>query len=238
MKPKRRKRLHDATCEEIKEAAWQQITRDGAAAISLRAIAKQLDLTSPALYHYYPNRDALVNDLIKDAFQQLATSVELALSLLPQNDYVNRFLAIGNAYRNWANAYPQRYVLMFGVLIPNYRPSLEDIEGIQTEGNHALGILVHVIGEAWQAAKINLPTYYQDLPPLLSNRLEGWKQITGLDYPVQVLYLTLIAWCRIHGIVSLELRQQFPPIADAAEIFQLEAMAFLKQIGMDESNSR
>ena len=238
MKSERRKRLHDATREEIKEAAWQQITRDGAAALSLRAIAKQLDLTSPALYHYYPNRDALVNDLIKDAFHLLATSVEQVLSLLPQNDHVNRFLAIGNAYRNWANAYPQRYVLIFGVPIPNYQPSLEDIEGIQTEGNRALGILVHVIGEAWQAGKINLPAYYQNLTPLLRTRLEGWKQITGLDYPVQVLYLTLIAWCRIHGIVSLELRQQFPPIADAAEVFGLEVKAFLMQIGMSESNSR
>jgi hypothetical protein len=55
---------------------------------------------------------------------------------------------------------------------------------------------------------------------------------------MQVLYLALIAWCRIHGIVSLELRQQFPPMADAAEIFQLEAMAFLKQIGMSEVISR
>jgi AcrR family transcriptional regulator len=238
MKSERRKRLHDAIREEIKEAAWQQITRDGAAALSLRAIAKQLDLTSPALYHYYPNRDALVNDLITDAFHLLATSVEQALTLLPQNDYVNRFLAIGNAYRNWANAYPQRYVLIFSVPIPNYQPSPEDIEGIQTEGNRALGILVHVIGEAWQEGKINLPAYYQDLTPLLRTRLEGWKQITGLDYPDQVLYLTLVAWCRIHGIVSLELRQQFPPIADAAEIFQLEAMAFLKQIGMGGPNSR
>jgi AcrR family transcriptional regulator len=238
MKSERRKRVHDATREEIKEAAWQQIARDGAAALSLRAIAKQLDLTSPALYHYYPNRDALVNDLIVDAFNLLANSVEQALSLLPQNDHEKRFLAIGNAYRKWANTYPQRYVLIFGVQIPNYQPSQKDVEGIQMEGNRAIGILVSVIGEAWKAGKIHLPPYYQELPPPLRTQLEESKQRVGLDYPVQVLYLSLVAWCRIHGIVSLELRQQFPPIADAAEIFQLEATAFLKQIGIGESNSR
>jgi AcrR family transcriptional regulator len=234
MKSERRKRLHDATREEIKEVAWQQIAKDGAAALSLRAIAKQLDLTSPALYHYYPNRDALVNDLIDDAFHLLASSVEQARDSLPPEDHANRFLAIGAAYSEWAHAYPQRYVLVFGAPIPNYQPSMDSI---LPAANRALGVLVNVIGEAWQAGKIHLPAYYQDLPPLLRTQLAEWKQQAGLTYPVQVLYLALIAWCRIHGIVSLELRQQFPPMADAAEIFQLEAMAFLKQIGIGESNS-
>jgi AcrR family transcriptional regulator len=235
MKSERRKRLHDATREEIKEAAWQQIAKDGAAALSLRAIAKQLDLTSPALYHYYPNRDALVNDLIADAFYFLASSVEKARDAFPSDDHAQRFLAIGAAYREWAQTYPQRYMLIFGTPIPNYQPTMV---AIQPAANAALGVLVNVIGEAWQSGKIHLPDYYQDLTPLLRMQLEGWRKQAGLAYTVQVLYLALIAWCRIHGIVSLGLRQQFPPIADAAEIFQLEAMAFLKQIGMGESDSR
>ena len=235
MKSERRKRLHDATREEIKEIAWQQIAKDGADALSLRAIAKQLDLTSPALYHYFPNRDALVNDLIQDAFHSLASSVEQARDSLPPDDHAKRFLAIGAAYSDWANAYPQRYVLIFGAPIPNYQPSMNSI---QPAANRALSVLVNVIGEAWRAGKIHLPPYYQELTPLLRTQLEESKRKAGLDYPVQVLYLALIAWCRIHGIVSLELRQQFPPMADAVEIFQLEAMAFLKQIGMGESNSR
>ncbi len=231
MKSERRKRLHDATREQIKEVAWQQIARDGAAALSLRAIAGQLDLTSPALYHYYPNRDALVNDLIADAFHFLASSVEQARDSLPPGDHARKFLGIGAAYREWAQTYPQRYMLVFGTPIPNYQPSME---AIQPAANRALGVLVNVIGEAWQAGAIHLPGYYQELTPLLRSQLEDWRQITGLVYPAQVLYLALIAWCRIHGIVSLEQRQQFPPIADAAEVFRLEAKAFLMQIGMSE----
>jgi AcrR family transcriptional regulator len=235
MKSERRQRLHDATRAEIKEVAWQQITKDGAAALSLRAIAKQLDLTSPALYHYYPNRDALVNDLVEDAFHLLASSVEQARDSLPPDDHVKRFLAIGSAYSEWAQNYPQRYMLIFGAPIPNYQPALE---AIQPAANRALGALVNVIGEAWRAGKIRLPACYQDLTPLLRTQLEDWRQKAGLIYPAQVLYLAIVAWCRIHGIVSLELRQQFPPIADANEIFRMEAMAFLEQIGMSESNYR
>jgi len=235
MKSERRKRLHEATREEIKEAAWQQIAKDGAAALSLRAIAKQLDLTSPALYHYYPNRDALVNDLVADAFNLLASSVEQACVSLPPNEHAKRFLAIGAAYSDWAQTYPQRYVLIFGAPIPNYQPSMNSI---LPASNRALGVLVQVIGEAWNAGEIHLPDYYQELTPLLTTQLEDWRQKTGIVYPVQVIYLALVAWCRIHGIVSLGLRQQFPPIADAADVFQLEAKAFLIQIGMSEFNSR
>ena len=235
MKSERRKRLHEATREEIKEAAWQQIAEDGAAALSLRAIAKQLELTSPALYHYYPNRDALVNDLVADAFNLLASSVEQACDSLPPNEHAKRFLAIGAAYSDWAQTHPQRYVLIFGAPIPNYQPAMNVI---LPASNRALGVLVQVIGEAWNAGKIHLPNYYQELTPLLRTQLEEWRQKTGIDYPVQVLYLALVAWCRIHGIVSLGLRQQFPPIADAADVFQLEAKAFLMQIGMSEFNSQ
>lgn len=230
MKSERRKRLHDATREEIKGVAWQQIERDGAPALSLRAIAKELDLTSPALYHYYPNRDALVNDLIKDAFDFLAVSIEHARDPIPLEKYAQRFLAIGAAYSEWALTYPQRYMLIFGTPIPNYQPSLE---AIQPAANRALNVLVNVIGEAWRAGELRLPTCYQDLSPLLMTQLDEWRRNAGLDYPAQVLYLALIAWCRIHGIVSLELRQQFPPIADANEILNLEAKAFLMQIGMN-----
>ena len=234
MKSERRKRIYNATRQEIEEVAWEQIAQDGAAALSLRAIAKQIGLTSPALYYYYPNRDALVNELVADAFNSLSNAMEEARDDLPTDDHARRFLAIGNAYREWAQTYPQRYVLIFGAALPNYQPALDTI---QPAADRALGVLVEVVGEAWLANRIHLSDYYQVLPPPLEAQLEEWKQATGLAYPVQALYIALIAWCRIHGIVSLELRQQFPPIADPAKVFRLEAMALLKQIGMDKDNS-
>lgn len=233
MKSERRKRLYDATREEIKEVAWQQIAQDGAAALSLRAIAKQIGLTSPALYHYYPNRDALVNELVADAFHSLASTLEQARDALPPGEHAKRLLTVGMAYCEWGRAYPQRYALIFGAPIPNYQPS---VAAIQPAANRALAVLVDVIGGAWQADKIRLPACYQELTPPLRTQLEEWKQKAGIVYPIQVLYLAIIAWCRMHGIVSLELRQQFAPIADPAEVTRLEAMALLEQIGISQAN--
>jgi hypothetical protein len=43
-----------------------------AAGISLRAIARQLDMTSPAVHYYFPSRQAPLDALIVDGFTSLA----------------------------------------------------------------------------------------------------------------------------------------------------------------------
>ncbi len=40
--------------EAIKETAWKQIAEFGAPALSLRAIARELKITAPAIYNYFP----------------------------------------------------------------------------------------------------------------------------------------------------------------------------------------
>ena len=56
--------------DAIKEAAWRQIAEYGAPALSLRAIAWELKIgMAPAIYNYFPDRDALVTALIIDAYK-------------------------------------------------------------------------------------------------------------------------------------------------------------------------
>ena len=60
--------------EAIKDTAWKQIAEFGASTLSLRAIARELKITAPAIYNYYSNRDDLVTALIVDAFTSLGDS--------------------------------------------------------------------------------------------------------------------------------------------------------------------
>ena len=111
--------------EVIKDVAWQQITEKGAAAISLRAIARQLGITAPAIYNYFHRRDDLVTALIVDAFTSLGEAQNEALHGFPKDDLEGRLSALGLAYRNWAVTYPQRYQLIFGTPIPGYEAPAE-----------------------------------------------------------------------------------------------------------------
>ena len=67
-----------ATAEEIKRVARRQMAAAGAAALSLRGIAAEMGITAPALYRYFPNRDALVTALIVDAFDALGAATREA----------------------------------------------------------------------------------------------------------------------------------------------------------------
>src|SRR5512136_194807 len=109
MYPPRRERLRTAAIEEIKATAWQQIAEQGAASLSLREIARRMGMTAPAIYRYYPDRDALVTALIIDAFAAFAEAMETARDALPPGDHVGRFRAIATAYRRWAVTNPQKY---------------------------------------------------------------------------------------------------------------------------------
>ena len=48
----------------------------GIAGISVNAIAKRMGVTGPALYRYFAGRDDLLNDLIRDAWHDLADTVD------------------------------------------------------------------------------------------------------------------------------------------------------------------
>src|SRR5512145_3199489 len=113
--------------EAIKDTAWKQIAGYGAPALSLRAIARELKITAPAIYNYFPDRDALVTALIIDAFTSFGDWQLEARDSVHADDPGGRMKAIGLAYRHWAHAYPQRYQLIFGTPIPGYKGPVDKI---------------------------------------------------------------------------------------------------------------
>jgi len=64
--PSRRERLRNATLADIRHAARAQLAAGGPAAVSLRAIARDLGMTAPAIYRYFPSLDALMQ-AVQDA---------------------------------------------------------------------------------------------------------------------------------------------------------------------------
>src|SRR6266511_91616 len=70
--PTRRERLREATLREIREVARRLLVDEGPAAISVRAIAREMGMTAPALYRYYPSHTHLVAALTADLYTELS----------------------------------------------------------------------------------------------------------------------------------------------------------------------
>jgi len=76
-----RARVRAELTREIAEVARQHLASDGAAGLSLRAVARELGMASSAVYRYFPSRDDLLTALIVDAYDALGEAAETADSL-------------------------------------------------------------------------------------------------------------------------------------------------------------
>ena len=111
--------------QAIRATAWSQIAQNGASSLSLRAIARELNITAPAIYNYFPSLYDLVTALIVEAFNSFAEAQQSAVDPLDKNEHNQRLSALGKAYRDWAVTYPERYQLIFGTPIPGYHAPAE-----------------------------------------------------------------------------------------------------------------
>ena len=211
--------------EAIKDTAWKQIAESGATSLSLRAIARELGITAPAIYNYYPSRDDLVTALIVDAFTSLAEAQEASLAGLEQNRRAVRLSALGLAYREWAVTYPQRYHLIFGTPIPNYTAPEEVTLPAAAK---ALVPLIQSIQDLASAGELRTERL-AEMPPKLKSMLGAWSEFAG-GFNHDVLYLALVIWSRVHGLVMLEITHQIPSFFDdPAEMYRQEIKNLLIQ---------
>ncbi|MGA5410679.1 TetR/AcrR family transcriptional regulator [Streptomyces lavendulocolor] len=74
-----RARARDEVTAAIMDEARRQLAAEGAAKLSLRAVARELGMVSSALYRYFPSRDDLLTALIVDAYDALGAAAEAAL---------------------------------------------------------------------------------------------------------------------------------------------------------------
>ena len=115
-----RERARAEITAEILDAARGYLATDGAPALSLRAIARDLGMASSALYRYFKSRDELLTRLIIDAYDSLGAAAEVREATIDRNDLAGRFTAICEAVRAWALAHPNEYALIYGSPVPGY----------------------------------------------------------------------------------------------------------------------
>jgi AcrR family transcriptional regulator len=125
-----RERARRELVAAIKDAATRQLAEVGASALSLRAVARELEMASSALYRYFPSRDALLTALIVDAYAAVGARAEQAdaEAAAAGADPGARWLAVCRAVRAWALAEPHSYALVYGSPVPGYAAPQDTVE--------------------------------------------------------------------------------------------------------------
>ncbi len=194
-----RARARAELLRDVSRIARSHLAESGAAALSVRAIARELGLASSALYRYYPSRDALLTRLIIDSYDELGAAVEDADAEVDRSDLAGRFSAICHAVRDWARANPHEYALIYGSPVLGYAAPDDTI-------GSALRVALVLIGIAADIDPDGLLLRSRvPLDPTLAEQLRAANALAGVDADLDVLALGVELWSQLFGFVSFEL---------------------------------
>lgn len=226
--PTRREASRAATLAAIKSAALRQVEEQGAPALSVRGVARAVGLSPAGMYRYYDSRDALLTDLLVDAYSDLADTVSAAAGLtnpvgpgtqpastadvLAEDpgvpDPAGALLGAIQAYRTWAVANPSRFLLVFGTPVPGYTAPAD---GPTVAANRRMGRAFFTLGAlAWRDCGQAAGAMSGPERPATPQEGELLDQLRSLapDLPAAAVPRMLAGWALWHGLVTLEITGQ------------------------------
>ncbi|MFE4177018.1 TetR/AcrR family transcriptional regulator [Streptomyces sp. NPDC056909] len=243
-----RERARTEVTAAIKDEARRQLAAEGAARLSLRAVARELGMVSSALYRYFPSRDDLLTALIIDAYDAVGSAAEQALATgdfaapassgpaesansVEPVDHVGRWTAVCAAVRAWALAHPHEYALIYGSPVPGYSaPQLT----VAPASRVAL-TLISVAQDAHRAGGITLPALSDELRP------EAERLTARFDFglPPEVVAALVASWAELFGLLSFEVFGQFNDLVEARdELFAQATRRLAHNVGLPEAGAR
>ncbi|SDM35960.1 transcriptional regulator, TetR family [Streptomyces sp. cf386] len=216
----------------IKDEARRQLAAEGAAKLSLRAVARELGMVSSALYRYFPSRDDLLTALIIDAYNSLGESAEAAHDKAASAGPVQRWTAVAEAVRAWALRHPHEYALIYGSPVPGYTAPDTTVPPASRVGLLFIGI----VRDAHAGSALT------ELPPLPTDlRPEAERMAADLapDLPPATVVALVASWAELFGLVGFELFGQFNRVVEDREAFFRHAVVRLAHgVGLAEEGQR
>jgi AcrR family transcriptional regulator len=150
--------------------AGKMLESHGPEAISFRAIARAVGVSQTAPYNHFQSKEHLLAMIAAAGFRELEASQRKAAAASTDEE---RITALGRDYVSFACARPQRYRLMFGVGVVDWRAYPE---------------LAQVMGAS-----------YRPIQEALAARLG----LVGTCSPQAVPIAAVAAWALVHGLSML-----------------------------------
>jgi AcrR family transcriptional regulator len=231
----RRERVRAATVEEIKATARRLLVEQGPQSVTLRAIAREMGMTAPALYRYFPSHEDLLHAVITDIYDELADELEASRDELPDSEPGPRMAAMARCFRRWGVTHPQEFALVFATPLSATLPSPLD-KAASRFAEAFIGAFFLV----WRERPFAVPAD-DELPQGLVDQLTAYRQqlseaygATALEIPIGSLQVFLSGWVRLYGFVALEVFNHLAfCLADAEPAFETVLGEIAAVMGFD-----
>jgi AcrR family transcriptional regulator len=231
----RRERARADTLREIKETARSVLVEHGVDGLALRAVARQMGMTAPALYRYFASREDLVEHVVADLYDELTETLERVRDAAEPGTPGHRLLVVSRAFRTWAVTHPAEFGLLFGSAGMGVLP-----EDAHDYGERPSQLASARFGAVFAAlvAQIYLERGFpvpadEDIDPDLQVQLQEWCTKLPVALPLGVMHVFLSCWIRLYGLVCMEIFGHLRfALHDAAPMFEAELRALGGVLGV------
>lgn len=225
-----RARVRAELTAEITAEAHRQLAEEGAAGLSLRAVARALGMAPSAIYRYFANRDDLLTALIVEAYDALGSLAEDTDARCSPADTGARWVAVGRAVRAWALDHPHEYALVYGSPVPGYRAPQDTIG----PASRITLVLAAIVRDASAQGALR-PRVGRPLSPAAVADAERIAELAMPGVPAATVVRALEAWTQLFGHVSFELFGHFEGVvADRAALFEQSLGDMAEHVGLPE----
>lgn len=220
----RRASLRAHLFDRIRTAALDELRRTGAAALSLREVARAAGISPSGLYRYVDGRDGLLELLISDGFEAFGRAIEEAVDAAG-DDVFARLEAVALSYRRWALDNPEQFGLILGTPVPGFQARAD---GPTTESVRRFAEpMVRAVADASTAGR----SASSGEAAVATDDLFPFGPEPGA-LPPSLHSVLARGWARIHGLVSLE---TFGHLvwsgADVDALLRAEVRSILAELG-------
>lgn len=179
----------------IVAAARALLTEHGE--VTLRAVARELGLTAPALYRYAPSHEELVRMIAIAIDSEVAQRITAAADRQPADDPAARLIAACVAFRQWALANRKEFALVFANV---------DVECIKEYDGSSGMVFSGLLVALWEAYRFPVPALDDLDPGLAAIMLDPDAPVDPAmtDELAGMVWLLTQGWSRLYGTVTLE----------------------------------
>jgi AcrR family transcriptional regulator len=238
--PSRRDRLRAATTQEIIETARKLLVERGPEAVSLRAIAREMGMTAPALYRYFGSHEDLLRHVVASIFTEIADHVRTAIGavaetvspqLSEEEVMAVKMMAGCREFRAWALEHVPEFSMLFGSPVPGLGQVVDD--PTVRCGRQFGRVFLDLFSDLYRRRPFSVPAD-SDIEPALRPQLERYRESMGSQLPLGALQTFLRCWVLLYGTVSLEAfgHMRFA-LDDASPMFELMLSDLAPMMGLE-----
>lgn len=219
----------------IRTVARKLLVGHGPQGVTLRAIAREMSITAPALYRYYDSFEDLIAQVCTDICADLAVELTEGLAAVPVDDTTGQVFAVCRGFRAWAIRHPAEFSLVFANPDGTSREQRADPFG---------QVFLTVAARVLAARDLAVPAD-SDVPSELRADLAGFRDAlirtlaaTGIDLPLELFplgaaYIMLRFWVRLYGQVALEVFGRLPfRMSDPEPMFETMIVELAREVGL------